>query len=248
MHGYGQTFKTTRTLCPGLLITFYLDRISAHSSTSFQERLKRQGIPRLVSDLFNPLLLPPVVLGLLTWLIGGNAEIISWVSGIGLTFYTLIPMLSALYLLRTDQIQSLDLPQQASRDKLFILSISSSVLALVSYEWLLPNSYGQIIILALTFLVNILFGYLINRHWKISIHAAGISSAAAIFMFFAQNDSAEAFTIAGILSLFILLLLLPTVIWARYRLNIHSLAELFGGALTGFLLTFIELTIFIRLW
>jgi hypothetical protein len=205
-------------------------------------------MPRLVSDLFNPILLPPIVLGLLTWLIGGNAEIISWVFGIGLTFYTLIPILSALYLLRTEQIQSLDLPKQASRDKLFILSISSSVLALVSYEWLLPNSYGQIIILALTFLVNILFGYLINRHWKISIHAAGISSAGAIFLFFAQNDSAEAFTIAGILSLFILLLLLPTVIWARYRLNIHSLAELFGGALTGFLLTFIELTIFIRLW
>jgi membrane-associated phospholipid phosphatase len=44
------------------------------------------------------------------------------------------------------------------------------------------------------------------------------------------------------------LLLLPLMIWARYRLGVHTLAELLGGAIVGFLLTIVELSLFTNIW
>jgi len=225
-----------------------LDQLSANSKRNGWDRLKNEGIPRLLSDLLNPLLVPPIVLGLMAWLLGGSTSTVSWISAGAAIFYTLIPLASTMHLLRTDQITTLDLPSRQSRHKLFLISIGSATLA-TGIFWLLISPINQlIVVVSLVFLVNMIVGYLINRSWKISIHAAGLASAGAIFLFLSQLTFLETLTGVHILSLTILLLLLPLVIWARYQLNVHSLAELFGGALTGFLLTIIELSILTSLW
>ncbi len=100
-------------------------------------------------------------------------------------------------------------------------------------------------IIALTFLINLLVGFLINLTWKISIHTAALTTAGAIFLFFSQ---VIALSVSNIFSLIILLLLLPLMIWARLQLRVHTVAELFGGALSGFSLTILELSMLTNIW
>lgn len=80
-----------------------------------------------------------------------------------------------------------------------------------------------------------------------SIHTAALSTTGAIFFMLSYLNVLGPIS-GNILPALILLLLLPLVIWARYRLNIHSLSELFGGALLGFMLTLVEFTLLIKVW
>lgn len=225
-----------------------LDQLSAHSKRTGWDRLKNEGIPRLLSDLLNPLIVPPIVLGLMAWQLGSSTLTISWISAGAAIFYTIIPLACTLHLLRTDQITSLDLPSRQSRYKLFLTSIGSATLATGMF-WLLISPMNQlIVVVSLVFLVNMIVGYLINRSWKISIHAAGLASAGSIFLFLSQLTFIGTLTGVHILSLGILLLLLPLVIWARHQLNVHTPAELLGGVLAGFVFTIIELSILTSLW
>lgn len=248
MHGHGQTIQTKSTVCPRLLKQTQLDRISAHKNQSLKQRFKSEGFPRLISDLINPLLVPPLVIGVTIWLLGAATTTISWITGIALTFYTLIPLCTTFYWVQTNRIISLDLPERESRHGLFKLSIISAA-AVFLYFFLAVSPMHQLVaIIALVFFINAIVGFGINTLWKMSIHSAALSSAGAMFLYFSQFNILLPFSGVHILSLFLLLLLLPLMIWARYRLNIHTLAELFGGAASGFFLTILQLSILTNLW
>lgn len=224
-----------------------MDRISANTSVSVRRRFRENGLARLISDLLNPLFLPPVVLGLVSWLLHLSGPAIGWIVGTSLIFYSIIPFLATFYLLSRNHIRSLDLPQRKSRSRLFVISIVSSFAAFLCIS-LMSYVTGPVpSIIALTFLINLLAGFLINLTWKISIHTAALASAGAIFLFFSQTGVTTLST-SNIFSLTILLVLLPLMIWARLQLRVHSMAELFGGALSGFALTILELSMLTNIW
>lgn len=225
-----------------------MDRISAHKNHSFKQRLKSEGFPRLISDLINPLFIPPLVIGITTWLLGGHATTISWITGLALLFYTLIPLAATFYLIQTNKIISIDLPERKSRGKLFILSTATAALSFLCFFFTVSAMHQLIPIIALVFFINTVFGFGINAQWKMSIHSAALSSAGAMFLYLSQFNFLLPVSGVHILSLTILLLLLPMMIWARYCLNIHTLAELFGGAVSGFLLTILQLSILTNIW
>jgi xanthosine utilization system XapX-like protein len=201
----------------------------------------------LTSDLLNPLFLPPIVLGSVSWLLYLSGPAIGWIIGISFIFYTVIPFLAAFYLLNKNHISSLDLPQRKSRYKLYTISIGSSLAAFFCIS-LMNYVTGPVPgIIALTFFINLLVGFLINLTWKISIHTAALTSAGAIFLFFSQTG-VIALSVSNIFSLTILLVLLPLMIWARLHLRVHTVAELFGGALSGFALTILELSMLTNIW
>jgi len=196
----------------------------------------------------NPLFLQPAVIGITAWLLGLMSTTISWIVGAALFFYTLIPLGASLYLLRTHKISSLDLPERKSRSRLFLLSIGCSLVALLLFYFTSGYTHPLITAISVIFLINPTIGFLINLSWKISMHTAALSSAAAIFLSLSQLSEFSSIFEADILSLTILLLLLPLMIWARYRLGVHTLAELLGGAIVGFLLTIVELSLFTNIW
>lgn len=196
----------------------------------------------------NPLFVPPVVIGILIWLLGGNGSLISGILSLAVLFYSLIPFTGAVYLLHSKRISSLDLPDRESRQLLYSLTVASAAAASVCFFLIMPPEYQLITIISLVFLGNILIGCTINGKWKISVHTAALSTAGAIFLYFVLSGSIFSGSSVQILSLTVLLLLLLVMMWARYRLNIHTLAELFGGAASGFLLTLLQLTILIHLW
>lgn len=248
MHGHGQTIRTKSSVCPRLLKQTQLDRISAHRKLSFRQRIKDDGLPRLISDLINPLFIPPLVIGITTWLLGGHATTISWITGLALLFYTLIPLAATFYFVQTNKIISIDLPERKSRDKLFILSTATAGISFLCFFFMVSAMHQLIPIIALVFVINTIFGFGINTMWKMSIHSAALSSAGTIFLYLSQFNFLLPASGVHILSLTILLVLLPLMIWARYCLNIHTLAELFGGAVSGFLLTILQLSILTNIW
>ncbi|HKK44031.1 MAG TPA: hypothetical protein VJ964_00825 [Balneolaceae bacterium] len=225
-----------------------MDRISTHNSFSLIKRLQQDGPARLVSDLINPLILPPAVIGLTCWLMGLMAGTVGWIMGVSVFFYTLAPFAATFYLLSKNYISSLDLPERTSRNRLFVISIGCAAIVFACFSLTIGSAPWIIAAISFVFLVNPLVGFLVNFFWKMSIHTAALSSAGAIFLFLAKFDLLPVLSDAYILSLTILLLLLPLMIWARYRLSIHTLGELFGGALAGFLLTILELSLLINLW
>jgi hypothetical protein len=225
-----------------------LDRISADNGLALTERLQYRGVARLISDLMNPLFLPPLVLGIISWKLGLPGSTISWITGFSLLFHTAIPLTATFYLLKNGHIRSLDLPRRKARTRLFGYSIASCFMAFAALGATVSISHPLIVMVALIFLVNPVIGLLINLKWKVSVHTAALSSAGAIFLASALSGLHSAVTDTFILSLTVLLLLLPLMIWSRHRLGAHSYAELFGGIASGFLLTVVELYLFNIIW
>lgn len=80
------------------------------------------------------------------------------------------------------------------------------------------------------------------------MHSAALASGGALILFAEHLQAQNLAAGADIFSLIILLLILPLMIWSRYKLRIHTKMELLGGALSGFVLTFIELIIVAAIW
>lgn len=223
-----------------------MDRISANNLSA--TKLQYQGIARLISDLMNPLVLPPIVIALSSWMLGLSGLVMSSVVGFSLLFYSLIPLWITFYLLRKKRIASLDLPDRKARNPLFIYGIFSATVAFAGFGATVQWTHPLLVIIAAVYLINLLIGFLVNLRWKMSIHTAALASAGAIFFVLPLISFSNPLPDTVILSLTILLLLLPLAVWARYRLSIHTLPELFGGAAAGFMLTVIELLLLNNLW
>lgn len=202
---------------------------------------------RLISDLANPLFIPPLVFFSLAYMLALPAEELGWIAIVSLLFFALIPLAITLWLLNNGHIQSLDIPLRKNRDKLFLLSMLSTTAGSVILFYLCLNQDRILIEATLVFLINPLLGYLINRHLKISIHTASLATAASLFLvlYFRMPDAHFS---AVLLSIAVLLLLIPAMVWARLKLKIHSHTELWGGVLAGVVFVFLELGILQIIW
>lgn len=107
-------------------------------------------------------------------------------------------------------------------------------------------SYLFVRLIALIFLLNLICGFFINLKWKIRVHSGTLATGSACLLLYSFFDaSGQLPTATGLL---LLIIVLPLVTWARYQLYIHSLAELFGGAIMGLLLTSLQFLAWISLW
>lgn len=200
-------------------------------------------IARYISDLFNPFFIPLLVFLALGWLIPVASSDFFWLILVAAVFYTLIPLSITVLHFRWGKIESLDLPIRKKRYMLFIYAILSSSTGSLILIFLFLTGYPFIAKVAAVFMLNTVIGYILNLKWKVSIHTASVASAGIIFgvLWFADQYDVFIFIWSGILSLGTLLLLLPLMMWSRYRLKVHTAAEIFGGAAAGIIFTLIEL-------
>lgn len=249
MYGHGSAFRAKSTVCPCLLIKWLiLNRLSADNNISLSHSSQYRGTARLISDLMNPLVIPPAVLIITSWMAGLSGYNIGSVAVVALFFYLLIPLSLGFYLLRKKRIASLDLPSRKARNPLYAYSIISALAACLCFAFTPELNHPLLMMITIVYLINLMIGFLINLRWKMSVHTAALASSGAIFLYSYYLSSSSPLLATEILSLTILLVLLPLMIWARYRLRIHSLPELFGGVVTGFLLTIVELLLLNNLW
>lgn len=214
-----------------------------------EKRTRPAGIAaRAISDIANPLFIPPVIFGLVGYFNHIAVEEMSWMIVLSLLFYTIIPLSITFYLLKSGKIESLDLPNRKARNKLFIYSVMSSSVGSMILGVYFFFHHPFLSITAAVFFLNPLIGYFINLKWKLSMHTASVASGGAILFTLFYISSPFYTSAAGIFSLLMLLILLPLMMWARYYLSIHTFAEIAGGACAGLVLTILELGLLIQLW
>lgn len=203
---------------------------------------------RWISDLANPLFIPPLIYIMIGGFNGLTAREMGWLIPMSLLFYTLIPLGMALILLKFDKIESLDLPRRESRNLLYLLGIASSTIGSLILGIVFYLHRPFLTLIAGIFFINPIIGYLLNRKWKVSIHSASVASGGVILLAFYFWQTDLSITLAVIFSLIMLLILLPIMMWSRFRLKVHTLPELLGGASAGIFFTSIEILLTIYFW
>ena len=221
---------------------------SADDSLNLFRRFADEGIARLISDLGNPLFMPPVVLLAVGLLHGQSLFSISKIFGIGVVCYTILPFALTIYMLKMGIIESVDLPIRNSRHALYGFSIATAGVAVYGIHRFVGYADPFVLILPIVFLINLAIAFLLNLKWKISVHSASVAVAGTIYGYLYFFGSPEYPLITIILSLIHLLLLLPIMIWGRYHLEAHSAGELIGGSSSGIVLTIAEIIIIQYLW
>ena len=133
---------------------------------------------------------------------------------------------------RTNAKFDLDIPARTDRNHPLLVASASYLLGTV----VLVAMHAPLLTTVVMFgyFAGTLFLFFINLYWKISIHAMGIAGPTTVLVF--------VFGYWGVL----LGLLLPPVIWSRVYLKKHTLAQALTGAILGFVLTAVMLSLLLR--
>lgn len=186
---------------------------------------KRQAshLAEKISDIFNPyyssapfflvvaiFATESLVYGLLWWLVLAG-------------FFSLLPMLDIKRRIRSGRIQDIHVSRREDRIRPFLFSLASALVGLGAVYL-----FGAPAIIKAVCWVVVLNGALITATtalWKISLHAAGITTIATVLLI--------AFPLLGALAA----LCVPLVWWARLTLNRHTPAQLVAGSAVGIAVT-----------
>ena len=154
------------------------------------------------------------------------------VIGSGFLWTFLLPIIFFVIMLKKKKIINQDAELKEERTFPFLFGLS---LLLIGY-FLLRTFNIQPITLTfwLCYIINTMAIILINRTWKISIHALGIAAPLALFSFMGSWIAVP------------LLFLLFLVGWSRIYLKCHTFTQVITGAFFGFLSTYLQLYLFLR--
>ena len=147
------------------------------------------------------------------------------------TLFAAIVPLSMLLLweTRTKAKIDLDVPARTERGRPLLFACTSYLIGTAA----LVAAHAPLLTTVLMFgyFAGTLCLFFINLYWKISIHTMGIAGPATVLIF--------VFGYWGVL----LGLLLPPVIWSRVYLKKHTVAQAIMGAVLGFVLTAVALSL-----
>ncbi len=127
----------------------------------------------------------------------------------------------------------LDIPTRTDRNQPLLFACASYLIGTA----VLVAGHAPLLTTVVMFgyFAGTLFLFLINLYWKISIHTMGIAGPTTVLVF--------VFGYWGAL----LGLLLPPVIWSRVYLKKHTVAQAITGAILGFVLTAVALSLLLLL-
>jgi membrane-associated phospholipid phosphatase len=86
------------------------------------------------------------------------------------------------------------------------------------------------------YISNTLIIIFINKYWKISVHAMGAAGPAAAFIL-----------LFGWIGLF-MFIVVALVGWSRIKLKCHSISQVMAGALFGFISTYFQIYLILKLF
>ncbi len=154
------------------------------------------------------------------------------VIGVAILFGFVLQITSFIFFYRKQFISDVDAKNKNERTIPYFVSI------LIFIVGLMLMIVGKVSSVSIAFwfcyISNTVFVILINRYLKISIHAMGVSGPLALFLFF-----------IGINAL-ILLPILIAVGWSRIKLKVHSVMEIFAGAIFGFVSVYLQLSLLLN--
>ncbi len=127
-----------------------------------------------------------------------------------------------------------DMPVKEDRFYPLLLVILSYIIGVVVLYLIAAPALTTVLMVC--YLVNTSVVFLINRHWKISIHAMGIAGPLTALIYL--------FGWPGL----ILTLLVPVVGWSRVHLKRHTPWQVIIGTILGFVLTALQISLLMGYW
>ncbi|MDX1439035.1 MAG: phosphatase PAP2 family protein [Rubricoccaceae bacterium] len=202
-------------------------------------------IASAISYAVNPLVLPPICFGLVLWVAGAAPREIWLTVGVVVVFFFITPLLYLRKMVQSGEAETLEVRKQQRRTEPFIVGVASYIAGLLVLGFVLNEARGLALMLGAIFPVNTLIVTAINLRWKISVHVMSIAGFVAALgcIRFAADHVAPASGIVVDAALLIGACCIPLLMWARVRAGAHTPSQVIGGALFGFLVTALELTV-----
>jgi hypothetical protein len=191
------------------------------------------------SYLFQPLVIPSLVFAFLLYALPDAIRIqhtskhLIMIVVVGTTL--IIPLLSIVTMKLTKTIGSLHL--HGKEERLFPFSMISFFYVMTTYLFYLKLSIDPTLVLALaTITVCVVLLTAITFFWKISAHMTGVAGLLSIVAVASTKYPNPAF----VYPLLLTILLTGFVASARLYLNSHTLGEVVGGFLLGFMICYLS--------
>ena len=206
-------------------------------------------VATVVSYVVNPLILPPLVYGLVLAHVGAPAGDVATGAGIGAVFLGLVPLAHVGWMRLRGEIGSLEIRDRTKRTEPFLVVLGAGALALLLTSSL--SLQGRFLLAALIgcHLLNTALLLGITRGWKISVHCASVAGALSTLAFVryhvpgaVMNTTAIGGTVLGLGLVFV-----PLLLWARVRSRAHTLGQATAGTLLGLGAPYLELFVMIAL-
>jgi hypothetical protein len=198
-----------------------------------------------LSVAFHPLLHPTLLLLVITFfapLIVSplNTQVMLKITSMIFIITALLPVLSILAFKYSASIRNFELIDHKERViPFFFISLIYCLPTYLFYSKIRVSQLLIVIFAAISIMLLLLT--VITIFWKISIHSAGISGLAG-FLVGINIKIPESSLFYPML---VIIILAGAVMSARLYLNSHNPAEIFGGAVLGFLISFSSLYFFI---
>jgi len=200
-----------------------------------------------VSYGVNPLILPPLVYGLVLSHVGAPRGEIAIGVGIGALFLGGIPLLHVGWMRMRGEVGSLEIRDRSKRTEPFLVVLGAGAAALLLVSAL--DLRGQFLLSALLacHLLNTALLLGITRWWKISVHCASVAGAVGTLAFVRYHvpGGVMGSALVGQTVLGAGLVLVPLLLWARVRSRAHTLGQATAGTLLGLVAPYLELFIIV---
>ncbi len=195
-----------------------------------------ERIARLWSDILNPLYLSPPLFVACGWLVGSDLFSIGTAFGISLTSLTFAPLMYLTILTRQGRIEGFDVLNRADRPNIYMFSLACYVSAILLFAMADIAPKSLYVFICLLYTVNTLVFFSINRWTKISVHCASIATVGTLIITFIPVHQTDLIFAA----IFLFLIAVGVMIWARVLLKCHTIGQAVSGAMLGTLLPVIE--------
>ena len=200
-------------------------------------------VATVVSYVVNPLILPPLVYGLVLYHIGAPAGDVAMGASIGAVFLGLIPLGYVGWMRMRGDVGSLEIRDRSKRTEPFLVVMGAGLAALFLVGVL--EVRGKILLAALLgcHLLNTALLMGITRWWKISVHCASVAGAVGTLAFVRYHVPGTVMDTAliGRAVLGTGLVLVPLLLWARVRSRAHTLEQATAGTILGLFAPYLEL-------
>lgn len=194
----------------------------------------KKGFAEVVSSILHPIVVPIVAYWyMLEKHFPQNPDKYLYLGMIFLVF-SLVPTIMVVALKKSGKITDLDISKRSQR----LMPLSIAVTAyFIGFLFLKALDSPQIISgLFLFYSINTMLLMVVTYKWKISVHLSSYTAPVAVL-----------YVMFGEIAL-LLLILTPLLMWSRVYLKAHTFMQTLTGSVMGFLLLYIEVLVWFRLF
>lgn len=207
---------------------------------------RSQFVAKWVTYVVNPLVLPPILLGIVCAALDLPPNQFATIVGLSILLFALVPFGIILRVAKNNGGTSIELRQKELRFAPYLVSIAADLAVLLLVHVLAAPVPPVITILLLCYAANAIILFLINLRFKISLHMASITGLVSMAMFILVSKQAILVREPTLLGLLVACgaFLTPVLVWARLHLRAHTAKEVIAGTIFGLFVPFGLLYIF----